>query len=106
MDQIQCINKNKRQHTAKSQKLSQIYFEIIGMLDKDYQIYIYKMINTLKIIYWAGKWGSQCDTQMRHSTIWVKMQLIDIMKKNEILAIKISIKVMNYIKRFPKCDTS
>lgn len=50
MDQIQCTNKNKRQHTAKSQKLSQIYFEIIGMLDKEYQIYIYKMINTLKII--------------------------------------------------------
>lgn len=27
-------------------------------------------------------------------------------KKTEILAIKISIKVMDYIKRFPKCDTS
>lgn len=27
-------------------------------------------------------------------------------EKNEILAIKISIKVMDYIKRFPKCDTS
>lgn len=44
----------------------------------------------------------QCDTQMRNSTMWVKMQLIDIMEKNEFLAIK----VINYIKRFPKCDTS
>lgn len=41
--------KQKTIHCQKTKAQSN-YFEIIGMLDKDYQNYIYKMINTLEII--------------------------------------------------------